>query len=406
MYYNRLIEDEIEEALSFNPVVMITGPRQAGKTTLARKQQKPNREYVNLDDQVLLDIAKDDPIGFIREFDNVIIDEIQRAPELFLTIKKSVDEDRKPGRFLLTGSANVLLVPQMADSMVGRMQRINLFPLARAEIYGVKPTFFDSLFSGNIPKPKYPVIGGDLVKLVMTGGYPDAIVLNEKQRRKWTNSYLELTLTRDLREIATLEKLTSLPDFVEILAAYSGLLINYSELAAVSGISYHTAKRYISLLEQVYLIATLRPWHTNALGRLTKSPKLHFLDTGLLATASKYGVEQIKSERNVFGRILESFVYSELLKLKIASDELHTLYHFRDNGRHKVDIVVKRGDGMIAGIEVKASATVNSRDFKGLRLLQKICGDKFAQGIVLYDGSIRYPFGEGMTAVPLSSLWT
>jgi len=405
--YERFVERRMEEALADTPVVLIVGPRRAGKTTLVRKMGDAGRTYVTLDDQTALDAAQSDPAGFIRGLDRAIVDEIQRAPDLLLAIKKTVDEDYRPGRFLLTGSANVLTLPKVADSLAGRMETIRMLPLARAEIEGKTPTFLERLFAGKLQGDRAAVLGDDLVRLVLLGGFPEAISReSERRRQDWARSYLTSVLTRDLRDIAEIEKLTELPKFVRLLAEHSGQLVNYSRLGGSIDVSYKTGQRYVALLEQVFLVTTLQPWYTNALKRIAKTPKLHFLDSGLLATARGLTFNRVKADRDLFGALLESFVFSEVLKLMTASDLRLTPHHFRDQQLHEVDIVLERDDGMIVGIEVKASATVKSGDFAGLRTLAATCKERFAYGIVLYDSTDLVPFGDKLAAAPLSSLWS
>lgn len=388
------------------PVVLIVGPRRAGKTTLVRKIAEAGWSYSTLDDQTVLEAAQSDPAGFIRGLDRAIIDEIQRAPNLLLAIKKTVDEDYRPGRFLLTGSANVLTLPRVADSLAGRMETIRMLPLARAEIVNRAPTFLERLFEGNLQSQRDAIVGDELVQLALRGGFPEAIIRDsERQRQDWARSYLTSMLTRDLRDIAEVEKLTELPKFVRLLAEHSGKLVNYSQLASGINVNHRTGQRYVGLLEQVFLIATLQPWFTNAPRRIVKTPKLHFLDSGLLASARGLTFDRIKADRGAFGALLESFVFSEVLKLMTASDLRLTPHHFRDRDMREVDIVLERDDGMIAAIEVKASATVKASNFSGLRALAEACGDRFAFGVALYDSTDVVPFGGKLAAAPISCLW-
>ena len=404
--FQRFVERRAEEALADTPVVLIVGPRRAGKTTLVRKMGETGWTYSTLDDQTVLEAAQSDPAGFIRGLDRAIIDEIQRAPNLLLAIKKTVDEDYRPGRFLLTGSANVLTLPRVSDSLAGRMETIRMLPLARAEIENRAPTFLERLFEGGVRSQSDAIVGDDLVQLALCGGFPEAISRdNERRRQDWARSYLTSILTRDLRDIAEVEKLTELPKFVRLLAEHSGQLVNYSQLASGINVNHRTGQRYVGLLEQVFLIATLQPWFTNALKRIVKTPKLHFLDSGLLAAARGLTFDRIKADRGAFGALLESFVFSEVLKLMTASDLRLTPHHFRDRDMREVDIVLERDDGMIAAIEVKASATVKASDFSGLRALAEACGDRFAFGAVLYDSTDVVPFGDRLAAAPLSCLW-
>ncbi len=404
--YQRLVERRAEEALSDTPVVLIVGPRRSGKTTLVRKLGEAGRTYITLDDPTTLDAARSDPVGFIRSLDRAIIDEVQRAPDLLLAIKKTVDEDYRSGRFLLTGSANVLTLPRVADSLAGRMETLQMLPLARAEVEGVTPTFLERLFKGKLHGHQAGITGDDLVKLVLLGGFPEAISrASERRRQDWARSYLTSVLTRDLRDIAEIEKLTELPKFVRLLAEHSGQLVNYSQFGGSINVSHKTGQR-VALLEQVFLVATLQPWYTNVLKRIAKTPKLHFLDSGLLATARGLSFDRVKANRSEFGALLESFVFSEVLKLMTGSDLRLTPYHFRDQQMHEVDIVLERDDGLVVGVEVKAAATVKSSDFAGLRTLAEACKERFAYGIVLYDGTDVVPFGDRLAAVPLSCLWS
>lgn len=299
-----------------------------------------------------------------------------------------------------------MTLPRIADSLAGRMETIRMLPLAIAQIEGRTSTFLECLFEGDLRKARNAIVGDDLVHYALLGGFPEAIARDgERRRQDWARSYLTSVLTRDLRDIANVEKLTELPKFVRMLAAHSSQLVNYSQFGASINVSHKTGQRYVGLLEQVFLIATLQPWFTNSLKRIVKTPKLHFLDSGLLASARGLTFDRVKADRGTFGALLESFVFSEVLKLMTGSDLRLTPYHFRDRDMRGVDIVLERDDGMIAGIEVKASATVKTGDFGGLRALAEACGNRFAFGVVLYDSTEIVPFSDRLAAVPLSSLW-
>jgi hypothetical protein len=403
--YKRIVEHRIKEAMLDTPAVLIVGPRRAGKTTLVREMATRDREYITLDDQTTLDAALFDPVGFVRRLDCAIIDEVQRAPALLLAIKRRIDEGNRPGRFLLTGSANVLTLPRVADSLAGRIETLQLLPLAQVEINGTPSTFLAGIFEGRVTCGKR-VLGEDLVKLVLAGGFPEVIARTiERRRQDWCRSYLKSILARDLREIADIEKLSDLPKFVGLLGQHSGQLINYSEIGSGIGVNFKTSQRYVGLLEQLFLIATLRPWYTNTIKRIIRTPKLHFLDSAILATSRGLTFERIARGRTNFGPVLESFVFAEILKLSSGSDIRTTPYHFRDHQMNEVDILLERDDGMIVGIEVKAGATVTPGDFSGLKKLAEISSDKFAFGVVLYDAEDIVWFGDRLAAVPISCLW-
>jgi predicted AAA+ superfamily ATPase len=404
--FDRIIKARLAEALNDTPVVLLTGPRRVGKTTLARSMTGDDRDYLTLDDQTTLEAARADPVAFARDCRRVVIDEVQRAPGLMLAIKKTIDDDYRPGRFLLTGSANLATLPRVADSLAGRMETIRMLPLSRGEILGVPATFLDAIFAGAFPRPKNLILGRELVDAVLSGGFPEMIARpSERRRQDWARSYLTSVLTRDLRDIAEVEKLTELPKFVRLLAEQSGQLINFSELGKNIGVNYKTSQRYVGLLEQIYLLASVNPWHSNAIKRIVKTPKLHFLDSGLLAASRGLTMDRLARDRSKFGSLLETFVFAEIGKLISWSDLPHSLYHFRDQDRREADFVLERGDGLVAGVEVKASATVTSSDFAGLRKLAQVCGAHLTCGVVLYDGNVVVPFGQKLIAAPLSCLW-
>lgn len=404
--YPRFIESGIAEALTDTRVVLIVGPRQSGKTTLAEKLASDGMPFLTLDDPTTLDVARADPVGFIRGLDKAVIDEIQRAPELLLAIKRSVDTDKRPGRFLLTGSANLMTLPQVADSLAGRMEIAELLPLSQAEIGKHQTGFMASVLSGRAPRVGEPVLGAELVKRVLCGGYPEAIRRSSTARRqKWLLDYAKAIIDRDVRAISQIEHLRLMPRLLRMLAQHSSQLINYSAVGAPLGIGHATTQRYVGVLEQVFLVRTLQPWFTNELKRLVKTPKLHFLDSGLVAALKNVSTARVASDRMTFGALLETFVLAELLKLASWSGERFEFFHFRDRYDNEVDIVMEDANGHVVGIEVKAAATVTGADFSGLRKLAEACGKRFKIGLVLYDHDVVVPFGERLFAAPISTLW-
>ncbi|MGO4439772.1 ATP-binding protein [Rhizobium sp. RAF56] len=398
----------VETALADTRVVLISGPRQAGKTTLARQFSGPGRPYITLDDAGALNAAKTDPVGFVRGVDRVIIDEVQRAPELMLAIKESVDRNDAPGRFLLTGSANLATVPTIADSLTGRMAVIPLLPFAQAEIRSTPGLLLDRLFAGEEPAiGKDTVVDHDLLATVLRGGYPEVLRRPTAARRiAWLEDYVALILDRDVRDIANIDQLDRLPRLLDVLAEHAGQLVNHSSFGAALGLSSVTAQKYVAILERLFLVRTLAPWSNNRLSRLVKTPKLHFIDTGLLAALREDETDALRDNRARFGALLESFVVSELLKLASWSDRRLSFSHYRTKDGDEVDVVVEDRRGRIVGIEVKASATVKTEDFRGLRQLQAAVGDRFVRGLVLHDHDRVTPFGEKLQAAPLSLLWT
>jgi predicted AAA+ superfamily ATPase len=317
-----------------------------------------------------------------------------------------VDEDPRPGRFLLTGSANLLTIPRVADSLAGRMAIVDLFPLSVSEVRKHRPSFLKAVFQGQVPESKKPMIGEALMEMVFAGGYPEARARNGWSRqRAWCLDYARAVVERDVRDIAQLEKLQQMPRLLRILALHSGQLLNYSKLGAPLGLSHVTTQKYAGLFEQLFLTRILPPWSNNELSRLIKTPKLHFLDSGLLAALRELSPALLAVERGAYGALLETFVFSEVLKAATWGDQHFTFSHYRDKEQNEVDIVVENQERKIVGIEVKASATVTSSDFAGLRKLADAAGKRFAAGLVLYDGDKLIPWGPNQWAAPISSLW-
>lgn len=405
--YERFAKSRIEEALADTRVVLISGPRQSGKTTLATDIAAEEIPFFTLDDATVLAAANDDPVGFLRGMDRAVIDEIQRAPDLLLAIKTEVDRDKSPGRFLLTGSANLMTVPRVADSLADRMEVIKLLPLSRSEILGSKSKFIDNAFSGSQPTVETTVLGDELIETVLEGGYPEAITRKIWARKQdWYHSYVDAIVQRDVRDVAQIDQLAIMPKLLNMLAEHSGQLVNYSGIGSAVNLNHVTTQKYLRVFESLFIVQTLQPWFTNKLKRLTKSPKLHFLDAGLLAALRGISPETVRKNKMPFGAILETFVFSELQKVATWSEQRCSFSHFRDKDKNEVDIVIENRRGEIIGIEVKSSATVSADDFSGMRKLVETCGDRFVQGIVLYDHDQVVPFAENMFAAPLSSLWS
>ncbi|WP_420238042.1 ATP-binding protein [Telmatobacter bradus] len=396
----------LNTALSDTPVVLVTGPRQCGKTTLVRNLVSGRRKFITLDDDTMLSAARSDPAGLVRDLGRCTIDEIQRAPDLLRAIKKSVDDNRRPGHFLLTGSANLMTVPLVSESLAGRMEIVTLLPLAQAEVRGHRAKFFEQAFEGKIGKPGAPMHGKDLVATVLTGGYPEMIHRAKPERRRaWARDYIRAIVQRDVRDIAEVDKLDRMPRLMQMLAQYSGRLTNFAELGGQMGFDDKTTRKYVGIFEQLYLVRRVEPWFRNSLKRLVKTPKLHFLDSGLLAAMMSMTEERIGKDRALFGRLLETFVFAEVLKLLTWMDVPPSVFHYRDKDQDEVDLVLEDSFGAVVGLEVKASATVVSADFKGMRKLAGACGDDFKLGIVFYDGEQAVPFGDRLVAAPVSCLW-
>jgi len=408
--YQRFTEETLREALQDTPVVLIHGSRQCGKTTLAQSVgEQLGYHYISFDDDNQLQAAKTDPVGFVQSLPELtIIDEVQRTPALFTALKASVDQNRKPGRFILTGSANILLLPQLADSLAGRMEIIQLRPLAQAEIAGQKPEFLQQLFNADFGSAtnqnNQPRLGESLAELICKGGYPAAIARNTAKRRStWYRDYITTIIQRDVQNISNIRNLDILPKLLSLAASQTARLFNAADLASPFSISRPTIREYLALLEQIFLIEQLEPWHSNRLSRLIKTPKMHLSDTGLACSLLGVNSKTLWQDKTLLGQILETFIYQELRKYADWHDDDLKFYHFRNKDKVEVDIIIEQGR-QLAGIEIKAAATVTQNDFKGLNKLKDACNDQFAAGVVFYDGENILPFGEKLFAVPISIL--
>jgi len=404
----RLAAGPLEEAMQDSPVVLIHGPRQSGKSTLATAHGS-RRGYRSLtfDDTAVLNLAQSDPAGFVADLpDRVILDEVQRVPGLFLALKMAIDRDRTPGRFLLTGSSNVLLLPTLADSLAGRMAIVRLHPLAQCELEKTRPVFLERLIAGRFPMVSATRQRAKLADRIVQGGFPALLPLPTARRRaRWHRDYVEAIVQRDVRSMARIASLDALPRLLELVAGQTARTLNISDLSGPFGLSRPTIREYVTLLERLFLVEELPAWHTNRISRLVKGPKVHIADTGLGCALLGLSAEALWADRDAFGQMLETFVYLELRRQTSGHDEPIGFSHFRHRDGAEVDIVVEHGAGRISGVEVKASSTVRASDFNGLKALREACGKRFGCGVVAYDGELTVGFGDGMFAVPLSALW-
>ncbi len=398
------------EARADSPVVFLSGARQTGKSTLARwlVSKKGVVRYLTLDDAGVLSSARADPAGFVAGLDGpVVLDEVQRAPELFLAIKASVDRNRRPGRFLLTGSTDILLLPRLSESLAGRMEILTLWPLSQGEIEGVTEGFVDLLF-GRTP---LPVTGSSrerhqLIGKMLAGGYPEILGRHAPDRRRaWFGSYITAILQRDVRDLSNIEGLTALPRLLTLLATRATSLLNFAELSRQAALPQSTLKRYLTLLETTFLVQVLPPWSGNLGKRLIKSPKLIINDSGLMSYLLGLNDGVALGGTPLLGSLIENFVIAELRKQVAWSQTRPQLFHFRTLAGQEIDIVLEDTSGRLVGIEVKASATISAHDFKGLKLLAEEAGKRFHRGVVLYTGTQSIPFGARLHALPVSSLW-
>lgn len=407
---HRHITDALRAALADSRVVLLNGARQTGKTTLVQwlsSKEHPAR-YLTLDDAATLSAARADPTAFIGGLDGpVVLDEVQRAPELFPAIKLAVDRKRQAGRFLLTGSANVMLLPRLSESLAGRMEILTLWPLSQGEIDGSREGFIDAVFGDKLPNLPGPLEDRSaLLARALRGGYPEAVSRRDAARRRaWFASYVTTILQRDVRDLANIEGLSAMPRLLSILAARASSLANASELSRSAAMPLTTIKRYLVLLETTFLIQTVPPWSGNLGRRLVKTPRLILGDTGLLAHLTGLTPERLRADAGQIGPLLENFVMMELRKQAAWSETRTEIFHFRALTGQEVDIVLEDDAGRLVGIEVKAASTVGGHDFKGLNALAEAVPKRFHRGILLYTGTEALPFGPRFHALPMSALW-
>ncbi len=460
-FYPRYVLPRLREALADSPVVLIHGPRQCGKSTLAQTlslpaNPRPRRSnivpidnpvpisnpitpsplappaygaaphgsesvggyvYHSFDDDVLREAAQADPVGFVSDLpERVILDEVQRVPELFTSIKMQVDRNRTPGRFILTGSTNLFLLPRLSESLAGRLRMVRLHPLAQRELVGggapadlwsdTRPGFMDALFGGGFSYGQTTRMGDELFERITAGGYAPAMAIPPGRRRaNWYRDYVETLVLKDVRDMSRIRRLEELPRLLEAAAAQTAGLFNQDSLSRTLHITRPTIADYEALLERAFLLERLPAWSTNRSRRLIKTPKLHVGDTGVGCALLGIDAWALAADRRMAGQFVETFVYQELRR-QAGWYESHVSFHYyRDKDGGEVDIVIERAGSDIAGVEVKAGATVTSSDFRGLRKLARVCEDRFKIGVVLYDGETTASFGEGLYAVPIRRLW-
>jgi len=407
--YPRNVLRTLKLALTDTPVVALLGPRQSGKSTLVRTLT-PERAYITLDEAPMLRTAREDPVGFIAALPaRVTLDEVQRAPDLLLAIKAAVDGDRRPGRFLLTGSANLLLLPKIGDSLAGRIEFVQLHPLTESEKERRPGALLQSFLAGRLA-PRIPGIKSappiKLQERLLRGGYPPAQLRSPERAREWHRQYLRTVLSRDVTDIARVRDAAELGRLAEIVALRSASLLNLSALGTELGMRRETADQYLGILERLFLLRRLPAWHRNEARRLIKTPKVHLLDSGLAATLAGLEAGDWTTRRERFGHLAESFVVQQLIAQAGWTDADLRFWHYRDKDQVEVDLVITRGR-RTWGVEVKTAATVTTADGNGLRRMAEQCGKDFQGGMILYAGTSTLPTADRrVLAVPLSELWT
>lgn len=399
----------VTEALADTRIVLLMGARQVGKSTLA--QQIVHSDYpataVNLDEQPPREAALKDPEGFIAGLRRpVLIDEVQRGgPDLFLAIKSVVDADQSPGQFLLTGSANVLRSRKVYDALTGRIEIVKLGPLTQAEIERSSLNFVDALFAGRPPVVEVAPKGRDaLLERLSPGGYPDARSRSPKRRARWFENYIQTTLERDLKDISQARKLSEMPRLLRLIASQSANLFKARALSNKLAINHETVESHVSLLEAIFLVHRLRAWTPGIGSREIQHPKIYVSDTGLLLYLLGADEKRLRRDDQVTGKALENFVAMELVRHAESSEAIPSAFHYR-RGRDEIDLILEDRAGDICAVEVKASATINKRDWQVLARLRDARSESFRCGVLIYTGAQTIPLGDRLFAVPLSGLW-
>jgi predicted AAA+ superfamily ATPase len=404
----RRVGSQVDAALADTRVVLISGARQAGKSTLVRivagDRFAERRDLDRAQDRAA---ALADPVGFVDSPGLLVIDEIQRAPELLLAIKATVDDDTRPGRFLLTGSSRLFGMTAAPDALPGRMETIELWPFSQGEIDDEPDGFIDAVFAlGPGLRHESAVSRADYAARIVRGGLPEAVSRTDARRRgRFLDAYIQALIDRDVRQLSDIQHKGELRKLVRLLAARSGTIISAGSLESALGLTRPTISRYLQALDEIFLVKQIPGWSRNLGTRATSAPKMIFVDSGIAANEVAVDARALLRPGAPFGPLLESFVLSELARQLTWSTELADLYHYRDHSKFEVDAVLENRRGQVVGIEVKAASTVGADDFRGLRRLADRLGDDFIAGVVLYTGTATLPFGDKLRAVPVSALW-
>lgn len=406
----RHIRPHLVEALTDTRIACLLGPRQSGKSTLIQAitaEEHPAR-YVTLDDPATLELAREDPTGFVAGPERMAIDEVQRVPELLLALKVVVDTDQSRGRFLITGSANIITHPRVADALPGRVEYLTLWPFSQAELTERKPTFLEMAFGGEVPRVEDPPVGrAAYADRVVRGGFPEAVHADSPRRQRFFAGYVNSILGREVDELGSVRDAEAAARVLRLAAARSAALTNMSAIGRELGIDHKTVGNHLRSLEQLFMVARLPAWHANLGHRIVRTPKLHIADTGLLCSLIGADAERLTGDGTLAGGVFETFAVTEIMRQAGCGSFARnmTLSHYRDQAGNEVDLVLERFDGDIVGIEVKASASPRPRDAAGLKLLRDRCGDRFKQGLLLHLGATSIPLGNRISIVPLAALW-
>lgn len=404
--YIRWAKSTVEHALTTRRVIIISGARQVGKTTLAKQAVTENAIFRTLDDTTLLDVAIQDPKGFLEhDAKTLVIDEIQKAPVLLPEIKKAVDINDAKGQFVLTGSSDVRSNPKIKESLAGRVKNIRLRALTEGEIRGISPNFLEKLFAGDFPSQIKDCSKTAVLNIALRGGYPEVLQLGKNDRKDWYKDYLDALIEHDLKDIASIKNEDALRQIIKALAAWSSKYMDMEGICSSCGISKPTLNEYIALVERLYLCERLHPWTKTDYDMVGRTDKMYMTDTGLMAATLGWHYDSVAFDADKFGKIIETFVFNEL-SAQIDLNNDYTLHHYRDRRDREIDFIIENENGDIVGIEVKGGSRVSKEDFKHMEWFRdNLAKDKKFTGIILYSGENTLSFGNNLLAVPTACLW-
>ena len=406
-FYVRWQRDTLEKALKTRRVLLLCGARQCGKTTLARDLVSEDIAYRTLDDPAMRQIAESDPRGFVRHAGRtLVIDEVQRAPDLLSAIKISVDEDTRPGQYLLTGSADMQSSPGVRESLAGRIRKVRLRPLTHGEVLGTSPDFLDRAFRRDFGHPDRAYDRDAMLDISFGGGFPEAILLGDTERKLWHRNYADALVERDLRDLGRIQRRDAMSELILTLAAWSGKFMDISSIGAGLSVVRSTVETYVNALEALYVVERLRPWKRTDYARAGKRPKLFMTDSGLMSSILGWNRRQVRMDADRSGKLVETFMFNEIAAQADAHAGKYDLFHYRDREKREIDFLVEREDGALLGIEIKAGSAIGTKDFRNLSWFRKnIARERRFTGIVLYSGELAGSMGDGLWAVPFGTVW-
>ena len=406
--YPRWQKATIQQMMSERRVLLLSGPRQSGKTTLTRELESGQAEYRTLDDGTLREAAENDPQGFIkRRTQTLIIDEVQRIPSLLPAIKMAVDKDTRSGQYLLTGSANIQSLPTVRESLAGRIAKIRLRPLAQGEISKNAPRFIESAFKQSFSRRQTHFDRDAILEIAFRGGFPEPMVLQDRGRRRWHTDYIDAILERDLKEIARIHRKNAMRELVKVLAAWSGKFVDLSAIGSGLSIKRPTIESYITALKTLYLVERVYPWTKTDYARVGKQSKLFMVDSGLMATLLKWKMDQVRFDSDRSGKLVETFAFNEIMAQVDAGDGRYELFHYRDREKREIDFLIEREDNALLGIEIKAGSAIGKNDFKHMTWFHNnLAKNQTFIGVILYTGEFPASFGNNLWAVPFGLLWS